>query len=146
MISKDVILGKRTKVWNPESVNIYGCRIGDDCNIATFVEIGKGVVIGNNCSIQSFCYIPENIFIGNNVFIGPGVIFTNDKYPPSDKKEWKKYYTVIEDGVSIGARSVILPGVRIGNKARIGAGSVVTKNVEPGKLVYGVPAMVKEND
>ena len=143
MIREDVIVGTNTKIWQPDLVNLFGCKIGENCNIGAFVEIGSGVTIGNNCKIQAFCYIPENIIIGNNVFLGPRVTFTNDKYPPSSKDVWKKYKTIVEDGVSIGAGSIILSGIIIGKNARIGSGAVVTRDVKPNDLVYGVPARSK---
>lgn len=140
MITENVKMGNGVKIWHPELVNLYGCTIGDNCHIGSFVEICEGVIIGNNCSIQSFCFIPPNITIGNDVFLGPRVIFTNDKYPPSSKENWSQYKTIVEDNVSIGAGSIILPGLVIGAGSKIGAGSVVTKDVKSFTLVYGVPA------
>lgn len=120
--------------------NLWGAEIGEGTRVASYVEIGKGVVIGDNCNIQSFVYIPPHVRIGNSVFIGPGVIFTNDKHAPSHG-EWKKGpWTTVESFVSIGAGAVILPGIRIGRGARIGAGAVVTKDVPAGVTVVGNPA------
>lgn len=134
----DAIMGEDTIIHHPELVNIYGCRIGERCSIGCFVEIGKGVIIGNDCSIQSNVYIPKGVTIGNNVFMGPGVTFLNDKRPPSYGKHWRN--TIVEDHVSIGGGAVILPGVTLREGCLIGAGAVVTKNVDEREIVIGVPA------
>ena len=106
--------------------------------MAAFVEIGYKVVIGDRVRIGAFSFIPEGVAIEDDVWISPHVCFTNDKYPPSDRKHWNG--TRVKRGASIGAGAVILPGVVIGEKAVVGAGAVVTKNVEPGTTVKGVPA------
>ena len=110
------------------------------------VFIGKSVKIGEGCKIQAFAYIPDNVIIGNNVFIGPHVVFTNDKYPPSHGAWKNDPPTVVKDGVSIGAGAIILPSVVIGEGARIGAGAVVTKDVPDGKTVIGSPAYEIRSD
>lgn len=139
MISNESIIHTSTKIWHPELVNIYGnCKIGENCNIAAFVEIGPGVIIGNNVSVAAHCFIPEGVTIEDDCFIGPGVVFCNDKYPPSSKKFWKPI--LVKRMSSIGARSVILPGVTIGEGALIGAASVVTRDVQNGTTVFGHPA------
>jgi len=138
-IKDDVIIGDFTGIWHPETSNIYGCTIGDYCNIGAMVEIRKTVVIGDGCKIQAFAFIPEGIEIGNNVFIGPHVCFTNDMYPRTEG-QWETYKTKIEDGVSIGANTTICPGITVGSNAMIGAGSVVTKDVPANELWYGNPA------
>ncbi len=102
------------------------------------MEIGTGVVIGENCIISAHTFIPPCVTIGNDVFIGPGVVFTNDKYPPGPKDKWLS--TFVEDGVSIGAGVVILPGVTIGRGSKIGAGSVVTHDITYSDWIYGNPA------
>lgn len=138
-------IGEGTKIWHPELVNLYGdYQIGKNCNIGAFVEIGPGVFIGDNVTIGAHCFIPSGVLIGDNVFIGPRVTFCNDKYPPSGREHWG--ITTVLQRVSIGAGSVILPGVTIEEGARIGAGSVVTSTVGKNKTVYGNPAREKGKD
>ena len=121
--------------------NIYeSAKIGEETTVGAFVEIGHNVVIGKNCSIGCGVFIPENVIVKDDVFIGPHVVFTNDKYAPS-KGRWRdEPPTVVENGVSIGANATILPNITIGEGAKIGAGSVVTKSVEPYTVVLGNPA------
>jgi UDP-2-acetamido-3-amino-2,3-dideoxy-glucuronate N-acetyltransferase len=124
-----------------ETANIYQtAQLGENIKVGAFVEIGNKVVIGNNCSIGAHTFIPENVIIKDNVFIGPHVVFTNDKYAPSCGKWRATPPTVVEDGVSIGANATILPSLNIGRDSRIGAGSVVTRNVDPESVVAGNPA------
>jgi len=136
---KDVEVGEGTVLH--DQVNLYKCKIGKNCKIDAFVYVEEGVVIGDNCRIRPFVFIPTGVTIEDDVFVGPNVSFTNDKYPRV-KGEWKLLRTTIKKGASIGANSVILPGVTIGEEALVGAGSVVTKDV-PGKaVVAGNPACV----
>ncbi|MHC1591780.1 MAG: acyltransferase [Candidatus Helarchaeales archaeon] len=114
-------------------------KIGKGTRIHNFCYVEGDVEIGKNCNIRPYVYICDGVRIGNDVFIGMGVIFTNDKKPPSSKLEG----IIVEDGASIGAGSVILPGVRIGKNSMIGAGSVVTRDVPPNSVVYGNPAREK---
>jgi len=135
----DIKIGENTIIYKPELSNILeGVIIGDNCKIHSHIWIGKNVKIGDSCKIQSFAFIPEGVTIGNNVFIGPHVVFSNDKYPPSGGKGWSK--TIVEDGVVIGAGAVILPGITIRKNSKIGAGAVVTKDVEENATVVGNPA------
>ena len=114
--------------------------IGIGNKIHHTVFIGPNVVIGDYCNIQAMTFIPDNVIIKSNVFIGPGVIFCNDKYPPS-KGKWKDTEpTIVEDGVSIGANATILPSLTLGKGCRVGAGAVVTKDIPPNTLVKGNPA------
>jgi len=132
-------VGSGTKIHHPELVNIYGAKIGKDCVVGCFVEIGPGVIVGDRCRIQSKVFIPQGVTIGDDVFIGPDVTFLNDKKPPSKNKEhWCEVF--VEDGVSIGGGALILPGVRLEKGCVVGAGAVVTKNVAPGDTVVGIPA------
>ncbi|OGM12440.1 acetyltransferase, partial [Candidatus Woesebacteria bacterium RBG_16_39_8b] len=114
------------------------CWIGSNCSVHSHIWIGDGVHIGNHCWIEPFVFIPTGVKIGNNVFLGPRVTFTNDKFPPSARKDWQ--CTFVMDDVSIGAGAIILPGIIIGAGAKIGAGAVVTKNVPAGETWVGNPA------
>jgi acetyltransferase-like isoleucine patch superfamily enzyme len=129
-------IGKNVKIWHERFSNIGDCTIGDGCTIHSHVWIGDRVKIGERTRIQAFTFIPTGVRIGNDVFLGPRVTFTNDKYPPS--QDWS--ITIVNDHVSIGAGSVILPGVTLGKGCRIGAGSVVTKDVPEGETWVGNPA------
>jgi UDP-2-acetamido-3-amino-2,3-dideoxy-glucuronate N-acetyltransferase len=133
----DAEIGEGTTVR--DHVNLYKCRIGRNCKIESFVYIEEGVTVGDDCKIKPHVYIPTGVTIGERVFLGPSVTFTNDKYPRV-KGDWKLLGTVVGQGASIGAHSVILPGVSIGRNAMVGAGSVVTTNVPDGVIVSGNPA------
>ncbi|MFH1182159.1 MAG: acyltransferase [Candidatus Woesearchaeota archaeon] len=144
----DVKLGKDVKIYG--FVNLYGCEIGDNTKIGSFVEIREGVKIGKRCKIQAFAFIPEGIIIEDEVFIGPHVCFVNDRYPRSTNKDgsmkgsgdWKVEQTIVKKRAGIGANSTILCGVTIGENAIVGAGSVVTKDVPANSIVAGNPARV----
>lgn len=150
-IIKNCTLGKNTKVWN--FVNLYGCTIGEDCIIGTFVEIQNGVIVGDRVKIESYSFICEGVIIKDNVLIGHHVVFTNDKYPRSTnkdgtlkkKKDWKILKTTVNKGASIGSNSTILGGVVIGENSIVGAGSVVTRNVPSNVIVAGNPARIISN-
>jgi len=138
-ITKEVEVGEGTKIY--DHVNLYKCKIGRNCKIEPYVYIEGGVVIGDNCKIKPFVFIPTGVTIEDDVFIGPNVTFTNDKYPKAHG-EWKLLETRVKRGASIGANSVILPGITIGENALIGAGSVVTKDVPDHALVTGNPGRI----
>ncbi len=150
-IAPDVILGKDVRIY--AFVNLYGCEIGDDSKIGTFVEIQKGARIGKRVKVSSHSFICEGVTIEDEVFIGHGVMFINDKYPRSTTTEgqlqteadWVCVPTLINKGASIGSNATILCGVTIGERAIVGAGSVVTHDVPPGAVVAGNPARVIRN-
>ncbi len=147
-IAPDVKLGKDVKIY--DFVNLYGCEIGDESKIGTFVEIQRGARIGRRVKISSHTFICEGVQIEDQVFVGHGVTFINDKYPRAttgsgelqSDRDWTVVPTVVRRGASIGSGSTILCGVEIGERAIVGAGSVVTRNVPPGAIVAGNPASV----
>jgi UDP-2-acetamido-3-amino-2,3-dideoxy-glucuronate N-acetyltransferase len=147
-IAPDVKLGKDVKIF--AFVNLYGCSIGDNTKIGTFVEIQKGVAVGRNCKISSHTFICEGVTIEDDVFIAHNVTFINDIYPRSTnpggalqtEADWKVVPTLIKKGASIGSSATILAGVTIGEGAIVGAGAVVTKDVPPMTIVAGNPAKV----
>lgn len=148
-ISNDVRLGKNVKIFHPDLVNLYGCTIGDETKIGTFVEIQKNVFIGARCKISSHTFICEGVTIEDEVFIGHGVMFTNDRQPRATlngqlqtEEDWEVIPTRVKRGASIGSGAVILCGVTIGARAMVGAGAVVTHDVADGDTVVGVPARV----
>lgn len=132
-------IGQETFIWQ-YCVVLSGAKIGDNCNINFNVFIENDVVIGNNVTVKCGVQLWDGIRVGDNVFIGPNVSFTNDKYPRSKVYPDKFQNTIINNGASIGAGSVILGGVSIGKNSMIGAGSVVTHNVPDNELWYGNPA------
>jgi len=148
VVASDVKLGRDVKIY--DFVNLYGCEIGDETKIGTFVEIQKGAKIGRRVKVSSHTFICEGVTIEDHVFIGHGVIFTNDLYPrattPSGElqtdADWKVVPTFVRRGASIGSGATILCGVEIGEGAIVGAGSVVTKDVPAGTIVAGNPARV----
>jgi len=145
-VADDVKLGKNVKLY--AFVNLYGCEIGDETRIGTFVEIQKGARIGPRCKISSHTFICEGVDIEAEVFVGHGVTFINDRYPratnddgkPQTEADWPCQRTLVRAGASIGSGATLLGGITIGEKAIIGAGSVVTKDVPPGVTVAGNPA------
>lgn len=147
-IAPDVKLGKDVKIY--DFVNLYGCEIGDNTKIGTFVEIQKGAKIGRNCKISSHTFICEGVTIEDNVFVGHNVTFINDTYPRATtesgylqtEEDWAVESILVKRGASIGSSATILPNITIGENAIIGAGSVVTKDVPPNTIVAGNPARV----
>lgn len=149
MITPDVTIGKGTKVFHPDLVNLYGCTIGENCKVGTFIEIQKGVTIGNNVKVSSHTFICEGVTIEDDVFVGHNVTFINDKYPRStvngrlrEAGEWECRPTLVKKGASLGSSCTILCGVTIGENAIVGAGAVVTKDVPASATVAGVPAKI----
>ncbi len=147
-IAPDVKLGKNVKIF--AFVNLYGCTIGDNTKVGTFVEIQKNAFIGRNCKISSHTFICEGVTIEDNVFIGHNVTFINDMYPRSTveggglqtEADWSVVPTFIRKGASVGSSATILAGVTVGEGAIVGAGAVVTKDVPPWTIVAGNPAKV----
>ncbi len=147
-IAPDVKLGKNVRIF--AFTNLYGCEIGDDVKIGTFVEIQKGVRIGNQCKISSHTFICEGVTVEDEVFIGHNVTFINDRHPQATngagqlqtEADWKCVRTLVKRGASIGSGATLLCGITIGERAVVGAGSVVTKDVPAGAVAAGNPARV----
>ncbi|MDM8548138.1 acyltransferase [Candidatus Venteria ishoeyi] len=147
-IAPDVKLGENVKIF--DFTNLYGCEIGDNSKIGTFVEVQKGVKIGKNCKISSHSFICEGVHIEDNVFIGHNVTFINDLYPRATTEDgglqteadWQCVNTRIGQGASIGSSATLLGGIQIGEQAIVGAGSMVTKDVPAFSIVAGNPARV----
>ena len=142
----DVKLGDDVKIYS--FVNAYGCEIGDESRIGAFVEIQKNVKIGRRCKVSSHSFLCEGVTVEDNVFIGHGVMFTNDKYPRAtnqdgsaqSEEDWNVVPTLVKRGASIGSNATIIAGVTIGEDSLVGAGAVVTRDVPDGATVAGVPA------
>jgi UDP-2-acetamido-3-amino-2,3-dideoxy-glucuronate N-acetyltransferase len=149
-IAESVSLGKDVKIFHPSLVNLYGCSVGDETKIGAFVEVQKGASIGARCKISSHTFICEGVSIEDEVFIGHGVMFTNDRYPRAanpdgrvqTEADWKLETTRVRRGASIGSNATLLCGVTIGEGAIVGAGAVVTKDVADHAIVAGVPARI----
>jgi len=147
-ISPDVKLGQGVKL--SKFINLYGCEIGENTKIGAFVEIQKNATVGKNCKISSHTFICEGVTIEDDAFIGHNVAFINDTYPRATasegqlqtEKDWKVERTLVKKGASIGSGSTILANVVIGEKAIVGAGSVVTKDVPANAIVAGNPARI----
>ena len=141
MIDPDVKLGARVKIYNPDQVNLFGCTIGDDTFIGPFVEITRGVEIGARCKIESHSFLCTGVTIEDDVFIGHGVMFTNDSYPRTDRHVVHPA-TRVKKFASLGTHATILGGITIGEHAVIGAGAVVTKDVPDLAIAIGSPARI----
>jgi acetyltransferase-like isoleucine patch superfamily enzyme len=148
LISPDVKLGTGVRIFG--FVNLYGCEIGDESKIGTFVEVQKGARIGRRCKVSSHTFICEGVTLEDEVFIGHNVTFTNDRFPRATNPDgslqtdadWKCEPTVVKRGASIGSGTTLLCGLTVGEGAIIGAGSVVTRDVPPGAVVAGNPARI----
>ena len=146
LIAPDVILGNGVRLYG--FTNLYGCEIGDDSKIGTFVEVQKGAKIGRRCKVSSHTFICEGVIIEDDVFIGHNVTFINDHFPRATngngvlqtEQDWVCLRTLVKNGASIGSAATLLGGVTVGECAMIGAGSVVTKDVPPYAAVAGNPA------
>ena len=152
-IAPSVRMGRNVMIHHPDLVNLYGCQIGDDTRIGAFVEIQKNSTIGSLCKISSHTFVCEGVEIGDEVFVGHGVMFINDLYPRATaagglqtEADWKVVPTYVRKGASIGSGAVILGGVTIGERALIGAGAVVTRDVPADAVVAGVPARVRARE
>ncbi|HXB60750.1 MAG TPA: acyltransferase [Candidatus Acidoferrales bacterium] len=147
-IAADVRLGKNVRIY--DFTNLYGCEIGDDVKIGTFVEIQKGAKIGSRCKISSHTFICEGVTLEDEVFVGHNVVFINDRHPRAtnnkgqmqSEADWNCISTLVRRGASIGSGAILLCGITVGENAIIGAGSVVTRDVPPDTIVAGNPARV----
>jgi acetyltransferase-like isoleucine patch superfamily enzyme len=147
-IAPDVKLGRDVRIHG--FVNLYGCEIGNETRIGTFVEIQKGAKIGDRCKISSHTFICEGVTIESGVFVGHGVTFINDRYPRAisadgqlkTEADWDCQKTVVKQGAAIGSGATLLGGITIGENAMVGAGSVVTKDVPANAVVAGNPARI----
>lgn len=148
LVAPSVKLGRRVRIFG--FTNLYGCEIGDDVKIGTFVEVQKGVKIGARCKISSHSFLCEGVTLEDEVFIGHGVMFTNDLYPRATNvdgtlqtdADWQCLPTLIKRGASIGSGATLLCGITIGERALVGAGSMVTRDVPAGAVVAGNPARI----
>ena len=148
-ISPDVKLGRDVKL--AKFINLYGCEIGDETKIGTFVEIQKNATVGRRCKISSHTFVCEGVTIEDHVFIGHGVTFVNDRFPRAatptgelqTEKDWKVERTLVKKGASIGSGATVLSNVVIGERAIVGAGSMVTRDVPPDTIVAGNPARTR---
>jgi UDP-2-acetamido-3-amino-2,3-dideoxy-glucuronate N-acetyltransferase len=149
-IAADVILGSNVRIFQPDLVNLYGCSIGAETRIGAFVEIQKNVSVGARCKVSSHSFICEGVSIEDEVFVGHGVMFTNDVYPsavnedgtPQTETDWRVVKTTVKKRASIGSNATIIAGITIGESALVGAGAVVTDDVPDFAVVAGVPARV----
>lgn len=152
-IDDNVRLGQNVMIFHPQLVNLYGCQIGDETKIGSFVEIQKNVIVGAKCKVSSHSFICEGVIMEDEVFLGHGVMFTNDLYPRAtnedsslkNETDWSVIRTYVKRRASIGSNATILPGVTIGENAIIGAGAVVTHDIPDYKIVVGVPAKIIGN-
>lgn len=147
-IAPDVVLGKEVRICGFS--NLYGCEVGDESVIGTFVEIQTGVRVGRRVKVSSHTFICEGVTIEDEVFLGHGVMFVNDKYPRATTDhmrlktdaDWECIPTLVRRGATIGSNATIMCGIIVGENAMVGAGSVVTRDVPDGAVVAGVPARI----
>lgn len=141
MVDSDVILGENVRIFNPDQVNIFGCKIGNNSFIGPFVEITRNTIVGDNCIIESHAFLCDSVTLEDNVFISHGAMFTNDLYP-NVGVHVEYLPTLVKKNASIGTNSTIIAGVTIGEHSVVGAGAVVSKNVPPYSIVAGNPARI----
>jgi UDP-2-acetamido-3-amino-2,3-dideoxy-glucuronate N-acetyltransferase len=149
-IAPDVLLAEGVKIVQPDLVNLYGCAIGSDTRIGPFVEIQRNATVGARCKVSSHSFICEGVTIGDEVFVGHGVMFTNDLYPRATNQDgllqtdadWQVIRTTVKNRAALGSNCTILAGVTIGEGALIGAGAVVTRDVPDYAIAVGVPARI----
>jgi acetyltransferase-like isoleucine patch superfamily enzyme len=149
-VADNVQLAKGVKIFHPDLVNIYGCKVGEGTTIGPFIEIQAGVVVGARCKISSHTFLCDGVIIEDEVFIGHGVMFTNDLYPRATNEDgslqsdsdWQLVSTRVKRRASIGSNATILGDVTVGESAIVGAGAVVTHDVPDYAVVAGVPAQV----
>ncbi len=147
-IAESVVLAEDVMIFHPDLVNLYACQVGQGSRIGTFVEIQKGVEVGARCKISSHSFLCEGVTLEDEVFVGHGVMFTNDLFPratnedgsPKTDDDWEMIPTLVKRRASIGSNATILAGITIGEEALVGAGAVVSKDVPPYAIVAGVPA------
>jgi UDP-2-acetamido-3-amino-2,3-dideoxy-glucuronate N-acetyltransferase len=150
MIASSVVIEKDVHIYQPDLVNLYGCRIGERSRVGAFVEIQKNAFIGRDCKISSHTFICEGVTLEDGVFVGHGVMFTNDLHPRAvnldgslqTEADWKVVPTLVKRGASIGSNVTIVAGITIGEGALVGAGAVVTRDVPAYAIVTGIPARV----
>jgi UDP-2-acetamido-3-amino-2,3-dideoxy-glucuronate N-acetyltransferase len=150
MIASSVVIEKDVHIYQPDLVNLYGCRIGERSRVGAFVEIQKNAFIGRDCKISSHTFICEGVTLEDGVFVGHGVMFTNDLHPRAvnldgslqTEADWKVVPTLVKRSASIGSNVTIVAGITIGEGALVGAGAVVTRDVPAYAIVTGIPARV----
>jgi UDP-2-acetamido-3-amino-2,3-dideoxy-glucuronate N-acetyltransferase len=139
VVEEGVALGAGTRVWHHAHVRA-GAVVGAGCNLGKDVFVGERVVVGDGCKLINGAFLPEGVHLGDEVFVGPGAVFTNDRFPRAASTDWELVPTTVGRGASIGANATVVCGVEIGEYATVGAGAVVTRSLEAHELVVGNPA------